>query len=356
MDEIRVILWGLGAMGSGIGRAIAALDGIALVGAVDGDPEKVGTSLGDLVGDTSVDVAVKDSLGDVLAQTPADLCIIATSSFVEDVRPQIEEALQADMDCISIAEEMAYPAARDGKAAAALNRLARERNRTVLGTGINPGFILDTLIIALSGACISVEKIHARRVNDLSPFGPTVMRTQGVGTTPEAFREGLENGTIVGHVGFPESMHMIARALGWTLDRIEQVREPIIAEQDRTGEHIRVPAGNVAGCNHSASGFVGDREVIRLEHPQQVQPGAASVDTGDFVEIHGTPGISMAITPEIPGGIGTIAVTVNSIPAVLAAPAGLVTMAELPVPRNLSGDVRRILELLREPGAPGYWE
>ena len=355
MEDVRVAIWGLGAMGTGIGRVLARRRGVTLVGGVDADPEKVGQPLGRFVDEPSIDVPVDGSFEGMSQRAVADLCVIATSSFVSDVSPQVERVLGAGMDCITIAEEMAFPAARDPEAALRLNRLAREAGKTVLGTGINPGFVLDTLIIALTGACIDVRAIRARRVNDLGPFGPTVMKTQGVGSTPEEFRRGLADGSIVGHVGFPESMLMIARALGWKLDRIDQTREPIIAGEDRVGEHIRVPAGRVAGCNHSARGYIGDRLVIELEHPQQVQPAAASVDTGDFVEIDGTPDISMAISPEIPGGIGTIAVTVNALPAVLAAPAGLLTMAELPVPRNLAGDVGEILDLLRDPGAETNW-
>ncbi len=355
MDDIRVALWGLGAMGSGMARVLSHRKGIRLVGVVDSDPQKVGRSLRDVAGIEDSDLTVVASMDEV-GEGAADVCIVATSSFVSDVKPQIEVVLELGMDCISIAEEMAYPSMADPKAASEINLLARKANKTVLGTGVNPGFILDTLVIALTGACIEVESIHARRVNDLSPFGPTVMKTQGVGTTPEEFAAGIEDGTIVGHVGFPESMAMIARALGWKLDGIEQDREPIVAAQERTGEHIRVPAGRVAGCNHRARGFIGDRKVITLEHPQQVQPSAADVDTGDFIEIRGEPGISMEIKPEIPGGLGTIAVTVNSIPGVVAASSGLVTMADLPVPRNLAGDAREILKVLRDPGSPGAWE
>ncbi|MFP4200151.1 MAG: 2,4-diaminopentanoate dehydrogenase [Clostridia bacterium] len=355
MNDIRVVLWGMGAMGSGIARVLADRTGVELVGAVDADPGKIGRPLGeiiDLAGETAV---VSSTLQEAMAGSSADLGIVATSSFAREVRPQIVACLEAGLDCITIAEEMAYPAASDSTVAAEINRVARTANKTVLGTGINPGFVLDTLIIALSGACIDVRGIRARRVNDLSPFGPTVMKTQGVGTTPQEFERGLAEGAIVGHVGFPESMMMVARALGWKLDRIEQTRSPIIAEEDRVGEHVHVPAGSVAGCHHSARGFVGDRVVIELEHPQQIQPAAAGVETGDFIEIEGNPDLSLSITPEIPGGIGTIAVAANMIPAVLAAGAGLVTMAELPVPRNLAGDLKTAAKLFRDPGAPENW-
>ena len=351
MEDIRIVLWGLGAMGSGMGRVLHSKEGVTLVGAADADPQKIGRDLGEVLGLTeSLSIDVCEDGDALLTKVSGDVCLICTSSFVADVAPQIITALQAGFNVITIAEEMAYPAARDAQLTVEINRAAREAGKTVLGTGINPGFVLDTLIIALSGACIEVDHIVARRVNDLSPFGPTVMRTQGVGVTPEVFAAGLADGSIVGHVGFPESMGLIARAFGWELDRVEETREPIIASEERMGQHIQVQPGQVAGCNHTAVGYIGNRAVIHLEHPQQIQPLAAGVDTGDFIEIHGTPDIRMAIQPEIPGGLGTIALACNMVPAVLAAPAGLVTMAELPIPRALLGDVREIAARLKDPG------
>ncbi|MDP3058278.1 MAG: NADP-binding protein, partial [bacterium] len=186
--------------------------------------------------------------------------------------------------------------------------------------------------------------IKAVRINDLSPFGPTVMRTQGVGTTPEEFARGIESGAIVGHVGFPESMEMIASALGWKLDRIEQVKEPIISKTYRETPHIKVSPGMVAGCKHIAYGYMNGKCVIALEHPQQIRPEAEAIETGDYIDISGVPNIHMGIKPEIPGGIGTMAMVVNMILPLLKATPGLKTMMDLPVPAALMGDIREILK------------
>ncbi len=349
VEEIRVVLWGMGAMGVGLGRILHGMKGVRLVGGIDTRPGLQGRDLGHILGlGVDLGVAGRGDARTVLKGAGGDVCIQATSSMVREVTPQILTALDCGYDVITIAEEMSFPASSDPGAADEIHSRAIQCGRTVLGTGINPGFILDTLIMALTSACTGVTQIRARRVNDLSPFGPTVMRTQGVGTTPEEFARGLDEGTIVGHVGFNESIYLIAGALGWELTRIDQVREPIIAAQERRGDHVVVPPGRVAGCNHSAVGYVGDNPVITLEHPQQVQPGAAGVETGDFIEIEGTPHISMAIQPEIPGGIGTGALATNMLAAVIAAPPGLKTMADLPVPRAVLGDVRRAVEILRE--------
>lgn len=350
MEKIKVVLWGLGAMGGGIARVLAGREGFEIAGAIGKRKERFGTDLGDALGlDRSLGVTIEGNPQDVLRQAGGGVVIHATASTVKEVSPDVLMCLDHGFDVISIAEEMAFPGVQDPEEARAINHKALEAGRTVLGTGINPGFILDTLIIALTGACTHVESIKARRVNDLSPFGPTVMRTQGVGLSAEDFSKGLSEGTVVGHIGFEESIRLIARALGWKLDRVEQTREPIMAAQERQGEHISVPAGMVAGCNHSAVGYVDGQPRIILEHPQQVEPSAAGIETGDFVEIQGTPPISLSIQPEIPGGIGTIALACNTIGPVVSAPPGLITMAELPVPRAVMGDIRHAISVLSSP-------
>jgi len=129
----------------------------------------------------------------------------------------------------TIAEELADPEAQSPELAAEIDALAKQNGISVLGTGVNPGFVLDLLIVTLTAGCHSVERIEASRINDLSPYGHTVMKSQGVGTTPEAFRAGLADGTIVGHVGFPESIHLISEALGLGVDRVLQSQELYVA-------------------------------------------------------------------------------------------------------------------------------
>lgn len=335
---IKVVHWGLGAMGGGMVRLVQRRVGLISHGAVDTDPAKTGRDLGEAVCfERRLGVSVEGEARQAL--TGGDICLIATSSFVEEVFSQIVAALAAGLDVICLAEEMACPWADHSGLADEIDRRAKQSGCTVLGTGINPGFVLDTLIIALTGVCGRVRQIRAARINDLSPFGPTVMRTQGVGTSPEEFRRGLEDGIIVGHVGFPQSMHLIARALGWKIDRVEQDREPIISKTHRETGFIKVEPGMVAGCRHLARAFVGDQEVISLEHPQQILPEIEGVQTGDYIWINGDPDINLSIRPEIPGGKGTISIAVNMIPLVLEARPGLLTMADLPVPRALIGEL-----------------
>ncbi|OQY08773.1 MAG: NADP-binding protein, partial [Marinitoga sp. 4572_148] len=218
----RVALWGFGAMGSGIAKNILSKYELELVGVHD--TRYVGKDVGELLEMGEIGLKVYDSPEKMLDETNPDLVVIATNSFVEVVKEQIITAVKKHVNVITIAEEMAYPFYTHPD-----ENLARRYGVSVLGTGINPGFVLDTLILALSGAALNVEQIKAARINDLSPFGPTVMETQGVGTTVEEFEEGIKTGKIVGHIGFEQSIYMIADALGWNIDKIEQTREPIVS-------------------------------------------------------------------------------------------------------------------------------
>ncbi len=330
MDEIKIISWGLGAMGAGIAKTIATKKGIRVVGAIDNHQAKIAKDLGEVIGTNKTGVIIEDEFD--FSKSEADLVLLATSSFTKEVYPFIEKILNAGLNVITIAEEMAYPWAQNKELAGEIDKLAIKNNVSVLGTGINPGFVLDTLILTMTGACLDVEKIMASRINDLSPFGPTVMKTQGVGITPEEFKKGIDAGTIVGHIGFPESIHMIADSLGWKLDSIEETREAIISETYRETPHVKVEPGMVAGCKHIAYGIVNGEKVITLEHPQQIHPGKEKIETGDYIKIIGDPDINLGITPEILGGKGTQAIAVNMIPTVVNAKAGLLTMKELPIP------------------------
>ena len=240
---------------------------------------------------------------------------------------------------------MAFPQASEPELTKQLNQIAKDNGVTVLGTGINPGLIMDLLVVALTGACIDVDEIEAERVNSLSPFGPAVMEEQGVGITQEEFAEGVKNDTLAGHVGFNESVGMIASAIGWELSApVKQSMEPIVSKVFRKTKYVEVQPGNIAGCSMKGYGYVGGEEKIRMIHPQQVEPQLEGTDTGDYIRIKGTPNIDMAIKPEIPGGIGTIAMCVNMIPQVINSRAGLKTMIDLPVPRAIMGDVRDLIE------------
>lgn len=331
---MRVVLWGFGAMGRGIANGIIQSGFMKLVGVIDRERSLSGKDVGEVLGVGSYGIEVS-AFPEIIGKVNPDVVIIATSSFIRDLIPQIELAVKAHSNVITIAEEMAFPFDLYPDESEYLDSLAKRYGVTILGTGVNPGFVLDTLIIALTGVCLKVEKIIARRINDLSPFGKTVMETQGVGKTLSEFEDGLRSGRIVGHIGFPQSIGMISRALGWKITKIEEEKKPIISKVYRETPIVKVEPGMVAGCEHSAKAFIGDRCVIELYHPQQIHPHLEGVETGDYIDIYGDPNIKLSIRPEIPGGKATVAIAVNMIPIVLEAEPGLKCMADLPVPRSV---------------------
>ncbi len=331
---IKTIQCGLGSMGSLMADIALEKRDIELVGAVVRRPSLHGTDLADYLNNPlAKGIKIYSSITEAAEATGAETVMTASGSFVKEELPIIEEAVKAKLNVVSIAEEMAYPSAADKETAEFLDRIARENKVSILGTGINPGFVLDLLIVTLTGICRNVKTIYSERVNDLSPYGGAVMETQGIGITPEEFAEGLKKGTVVGHIGFPQSVMMISDALGLGLDDIKEEREPIIAVKERKGKHITVAPGNVAGCRHTVKGFKNGKTIVELVHPQQIEPEAEGNKTWDYIRIDGDPKVDMRIEPEIAGGTGTAAIAVNMVPAVTKAHAGLKTMIDLPAPR-----------------------
>ncbi|MDP2183007.1 MAG: 2,4-diaminopentanoate dehydrogenase [Actinomycetota bacterium] len=329
---IKVAVWGTGMMGQGLlGYLLDRPRDVELVGAIVTNPAKEGVTVGELLG-RDCDVRMTTDFESVLALGPDVVCI-NTQSYLHEIESQVEPCVRAGANVLCIAEKLAYPWASDVAWAERFDALAKEFGVSILGTGVNPGFVLDALAVMWTSACLRVDRIEARRVNDLSPFGPTVMRTQGVGTTVEEFERGVAGGTIVGHIGFPESIGLISRALGWTIDEVVETREPIVSTVARETPHVKVAPGDVCGCQHTGRGYSGGELKIELIHPQQIHPELEGVETGDYIRVHGDPEVNMVNKPEMPGGKGTYASTGNYIPLIGPAPAGLLTVVDMQIPR-----------------------
>lgn len=348
MRNVRVMIWGFGAMGSGMARMLLTKKGIDIVGIIDRNASRNGKNMFEYLGVEQGNrpaIIINNDPESAITEKVCDVLLLATDSFVKNAFDKIKYILERKINVISIAEELAYPQAQSPELAAQLDKIAKENGVSVLGTGINPGFILDYLILALTGTCESVDFIHAKRVNDLSPFGRAVMREQGVGITVDEFNSRMAEGTLAGHVGFPESITMIADGIGIKLEKIEQSKDPIVSNTHRETPYVTVEPGNLAGIRQRGFGYSNGKLVIEMDHPQQVKPQLEGTQTGDYIEIKGTPNIKIQTGPEIPGGIGTIAMAVNMIPQVINADPGLQTMLDLPVPRALMGDVRDFIKV-----------
>lgn len=347
MENVKVAIWGFGAMGSGIAKVLLKKKGVDIVGVCDIHPERVNRSIYDILGvekNGRPDVVVCSEIEKVVHDANCDICVLATDSFTRKAFDKIKYVVGQKVNVISTAEEMSYPKAQEPELAAEIDRLAKANGVSVLGTGINPGLMMDLLAICLTGCMTDVESVTCRRVNSLSPFGPAVMEEQGVGLTVDAFNKGVADGTLAGHVGFAESVGMIAEALGWKVDKFEQQMKPIVTSVDRKSPYGFAAAGDVAGVNMTGQGYVDGEVKIDMIHPQQIEPETEGTHTGDYIVLKGTPEVNMAINPEVDGGIGTIAMVVNMIPHVINARPGLKTMLDLPVPRAIMGDYRDYIE------------
>jgi 4-hydroxy-tetrahydrodipicolinate reductase len=346
-ENVKVIIWGFGAMGSGMAEVLMRKKGVEIVGVCDRNPNRVGKDIYELLNvekNGRKSIVINPNVEEVITEKAADVVLLATDSFTAKAFDKIKLILEKKMNVISTAEEMAYPKAQQPELAKEMDRIAKENGVTVLGTGINPGLMMDLLVVILTGAMTDVEHVKAQRVNSLSPFGKAVMEEQGVGISVEEFNEGVATGHLAGHVGFSESVNMIADAIGWKVETFKQQMKPIVTTIDRKSPYGFAKAGNLAGVNMTGQGIIGGEVKIDMYHPQQIEPEMEGVHTGDYITIKGSPEINMSIKPEVDGGIGTIAMCVNMIPHVINSRAGLKTMIDLPVPRAIMGDMRDLIE------------
>ncbi len=324
--EIRVIHYGLGAIGSQIARLLLSREGMRSVAAIDIDEGKAGRDLGTVIGlDRPLDIPVSKTLASALEGKEAEVVIHSTRSFLESVAPQLWEIINASLNIVSTCEELAYPTAQHPKLAVEIDRLAKERGVTVLGTGVNPGFIMDTLPLFITGVCQEVQRIHVSRRVDAGGRRFNLQRKAGVGLTLAQFQGGV-NARWVGHIGLRESVAAIAGALGWELDAIEESLEPVTAERPISTQFLEVEAGQIAGLHQVGRGIKDGEEVITLDLEISVGLERAK----DTISVEGRPSVKLTIEG-VHGDMATAAMVVNATPRVVDAPPGLVTMADLPL-------------------------
>ncbi|GAA1620053.1 2,4-diaminopentanoate dehydrogenase [Kribbella sancticallisti] len=330
--DIKIGLCGLGSIGKAAARLlIDHRSGFSLVGAITKAPEDIGHTLGEVVGSSRAsDIVVGSELDELLALQP-DIVVYATGSFLKETADDVIACTSAGVNVVSPCEELAFPFLRDADASARIDAAARSRGVTVLGTGVNPGFIFDTFLIAASGCSWDVESITGRRVVDVAGFGQNIHRRLGIGYTPEEFEAGHRQGTIAGHVGFPESVQLVAERLGLTLDTpVKEVFDPFVAETPVHTTYGDLAAGLTEGFVQRASGTVNGAEMIAFELVLHLRPAEAGMEASDSFTIHGSHPVSVTLRPGMDAIPATSAQLVNSIPGVLNAAAGLKTVKDLP--------------------------
>jgi 4-hydroxy-tetrahydrodipicolinate reductase len=326
LNKIKVVQYGLGPIGLGIVEVLLTRPWVQLVGAVDINPAKVGKDVGQLLTNPrKTGILVTDKPADLLKDATPEIVTHATSSYMTTIYPQLVELLDSGASVISTAEELTYPFAKHEELAKGLDELARKKNTIVLGTGVNPGFLLDTLAVILSGVCQKVNSIRAERVVDASRRRLPLQKKIGAGMLPSDFEKQVAQGTIK-HVGLPESVGLISLAMGWKLGEIQERITPVIAEREVRSDYITVQPGAVAGVRQVAKGILAGQELVVLDLRMYLN----APNPHDSVLIDGIPPVDMTIRGGVHGDSATPAIIVNAILKLRGLEPGLRTMLDLP--------------------------
>ena len=325
--RIRAIQYGIGPIGASIVKLLREKDSIDIVGAVDSDPGKIGKDLAEVVGaaDGPWGVKVSGDARGVLDQS-ADIVLHTTSSSLPKVMDQLLACIDVGSCVVSTCEELSYPYRTHPELAAKLDKAAKESGVALVGTGVNPGFVMDKLVITLAAVSQRIDHVKALRVVDASKRRLPLQKKIGAGMSVDEFRAKVQEGTIK-HVGLPESVAMVADSLGLRIDQITETIEPKVAAEHVQTEFLTVEAGQAAGVHQIARGLSEGKELIYME----LQMYVGAKDPADTVELQGHPNISLVIPGGSHGDIATASVAVNSIPAILEAQSGLRTSRDLAI-------------------------
>jgi 2,4-diaminopentanoate dehydrogenase len=333
MPSIRVLHFGLGPIGAAVVRQAAARPGFRIVGAVDIDPAKVGRDLGEVAGvGRPLKVKVMPDARKAIKASKPDVVVLCTSSSLARVMPQIEGILKARVPIVSTTEELAYPVGRNMRHARRIHQLAKKAKAGVVATGVNPGFVMDALPIALTGVCERVDAIRVDRIQDARVRRLPFQQKIGAGLTRDQFQAKVDSGSVR-HVGLAESITMIADALGWKLDRVTDEIQPKMAAETVKSEFLTVSPGYVCGIIQDGVGYRDGRAVITLH----MEAYLGAPESYDAVRIEGSPAITSKVAGGVHGDVATASIVVNTIPKVLSAPPGLHTMRSLPLPSFFGG-------------------
>jgi 4-hydroxy-tetrahydrodipicolinate reductase len=325
--KIRAIQYGIGPIGASIVKLMREKESIEIVGAIDTDPAKVGKDLGEVVGagDAPWGVKISGDARGVLEQS-ADIVMHTTSSSLPKVVDQLLACLDVGSCVVSTCEELSYPYRTHPELAGKLDKAAKENGVALVGTGVNPGFVMDKLVITLAAVSQTINHVKALRIVDAGKRRLPLQKKIGAGMSVEEFKEKVKEG-VIKHVGLPESVAMVADSLGLKVDEITETIEPKVATERVQTEFLTVEAGQAAGVHQIARGLSDGKELIYME----LQMYVGAKDPADTIELQGHPNISLVIPGGSHGDIATASVAVNSIPAILEAASGLRTSTDLAI-------------------------
>jgi 4-hydroxy-tetrahydrodipicolinate reductase len=325
----NIIQLGLGPIGQRLTRYLSEREGIQVVGAVDPDPDKVGRDLGEHAEIENMGISISSDLKSCPNIGQANIAVISTVSSLEKIETQIQDAAGYGLDIVSTCEELSHPWQTQPRLAHRIDGYCKEKHIACVGTGVNPGFLMDFLPSVLTSVCREVKHIKVERVQDARPRRKPFRDKIGAGLTESEFEEKREG---IRHVGLSESVYLIADAMNWELTNVDEVLEPIQADSAINTESGTVRPGNVTGVRQVALGLQNEREMIRL-----VFEAAVGIEKShDSIYITGNPTFSSTIDGGINGDIATSAIIVNAIRAIRNASPGLKTMLDIQAPAYFS--------------------
>lgn len=326
---VNVAVYGLGPIGSLIAKKVLEKKDLNLVAAFDVAPEKVGKDLGDVLQlGNKMGVVVEHDINSeaMLKSNNVDIVLHSTSTYLDKIYPQIVRCIKSTADVISTSETLCNPWYRNPELATLIDEMAKKYCVTVLGTGVNPGFIFDALPATLTSVCTKIEKIHAIRSLDASKRRFSFQKKYGLSLSVEQFNELLNRGQITAHVGYAESIDMLASALGVKLDKIIEGQEPLIASKPLKTDYFNIPIGQVSGIHGYGIGYLDSKEFIKIELFAEV-----GREEYEEIRIEGEPPLTWK-SHGTAGDIATAAMIINMIPKVLNAKPGLIRMLDIPLP------------------------
>jgi 4-hydroxy-tetrahydrodipicolinate reductase len=320
-ETVKVVLYGIGAIGSEVAKFALTRPWLKIVGAVDSDPAKIGSDLGSVLTlDRPLGIEVSSDPTSLFQRVDADVVLLTTGSFLPAIYDQLETIARAGLDVVTSAEELAFPTLQSAGLAEKLDGLAKEKSITIKAAGVNPGFVMDSLIVFLAASSIDIEHVSVKRIVDCSLRRKQLQLKVGAGLSVEQFKARLGK-QFFGHAGLMESAALVADGLGMIPDRITQTVEPVIAQQMCQTEHVTVKRGDVSGMQQIARCFRNGNECVKLE----VLFYIGAPEPKDQILIKGRPDIDLTIKDGIAGDQATVAILINSILPTLEAKQGLLT-------------------------------
>jgi 4-hydroxy-tetrahydrodipicolinate reductase len=328
MTQIKVAQFGLGPIGIETLKLAAGKPWAQIVGGIDVDPNKIGRSLGEVAGLPELNGArIFRSLEELIAHAKPDVIFHTAVSKIRDAVAQVEPMARAGISVVSSCEELLFPALREPQLAQQLDEVCKRHGARVLGTGVNPGFVMDVLPICLTGVCRNVTAIEVQRVVDATKRRGPLQKKIGSGLAPTEFERLFAEGKA-GHAGLKDSAALIAHCLAWKISELTETCRAVVADHDIKTPYVEVKEGQCCGLHQRAEAKVDGQIRLTLDLKMYLD----APNPHDACQIEGEPSLKMKLDGGVAGDAATVASLVNAAPRVLKAPPGLLLMTDISVP------------------------